>query len=239
MGTINQGILGGFRGKVGNVVGFFWKGQAVMRALAGSVANPRTPAQVNNRSRFSLAGSLVSLIYPVAANLFDNPYRVSSVSKSRTKVNMLMRSVLASVQNATTPATSAVDCNVDFSSLKLSDPFGDVVNPTGVTASAASGGGTNIMLTWNDNSSADASIASNDVVMIAAFPSSRDAGTGLFTAHGVVFNDGEFTRRDQTGTLACPATWAGETCEVYMITRRADATLGRSESIYVGSVQLP
>lgn len=35
MGTIKQGILGGFSGKVGTVVGSTWKSVHYMRALAG------------------------------------------------------------------------------------------------------------------------------------------------------------------------------------------------------------
>jgi hypothetical protein len=51
MGNIKQGILGGFSGKVGSVVGTSWKGVAVMKAKPLSVANPKTPAQVQNRNR--------------------------------------------------------------------------------------------------------------------------------------------------------------------------------------------
>lgn len=58
MGKIKRGILGGFVGKVGNVVGSSWKGIETMRALPISVLNPRTTAQVGNRTRF---GSLSTL----------------------------------------------------------------------------------------------------------------------------------------------------------------------------------
>jgi hypothetical protein len=53
MAIIKQGILGGFSGKVGSVVGTSWKGRAVMKALPLSVANPRTTPQVNQRNAFS------------------------------------------------------------------------------------------------------------------------------------------------------------------------------------------
>ena len=53
MGVIKRGILGGFSNKVANVVGSSWKGINTMRALPLSVANPRTSAQVTNRSSFS------------------------------------------------------------------------------------------------------------------------------------------------------------------------------------------
>ena len=39
MGTIKQGILGGFSGKVGTVVGSSWKGISYMRGQAQNVKN--------------------------------------------------------------------------------------------------------------------------------------------------------------------------------------------------------
>lgn len=60
MGKINRGILGGFTGKVGNVVGSSWKGIETMRALPISVLNPRTTAQVGNRTRFGSISTLAA-----------------------------------------------------------------------------------------------------------------------------------------------------------------------------------
>lgn len=53
MGIIKQGILGGFSGKVGGVVGSSWKGIAVMKAKPLSVANPKTAAQTTQRNAFA------------------------------------------------------------------------------------------------------------------------------------------------------------------------------------------
>src|SRR5690606_2654955 len=53
MGKISQGILGGFSGKVGNVIGATWKGISYIRIKPASVANPRTEGQVNQRNKFS------------------------------------------------------------------------------------------------------------------------------------------------------------------------------------------
>ena len=60
MGTIKQGILGGFNGKVGTVVGASWKGIAYMRGQAQSVRNPKTAAQVMQRNFFAQLTSLAS-----------------------------------------------------------------------------------------------------------------------------------------------------------------------------------
>lgn len=53
MAKIKQGILGGFSGKVANVVGSSWKGIAVMKSLPLSVANPQTAAQVAQRLKMT------------------------------------------------------------------------------------------------------------------------------------------------------------------------------------------
>ena len=66
MATFKQGILGGFSGKVGGVIGSSWKGIDTMRSQPSSVTNPRTNAQVANRSRFKsvsqLAASMLTTI---------------------------------------------------------------------------------------------------------------------------------------------------------------------------------
>ena len=62
MGIIKRGILGGFSGKVANVVGSSWKGIAVMKSLPLSVANPRTAGQVTQRSKFGSAAKVGSIL---------------------------------------------------------------------------------------------------------------------------------------------------------------------------------
>lgn len=53
MARLPQGILGGVLGKVGNVVGSSWKGIAILKSRPLSVANPRTTAQVAQRTKMS------------------------------------------------------------------------------------------------------------------------------------------------------------------------------------------
>ena len=54
MARITKGILGGFRGKVGTVVGSSIFGIDVMRAYQPDVRNPRTESQTTQRQKFSL-----------------------------------------------------------------------------------------------------------------------------------------------------------------------------------------
>ena len=74
MGIIKQGILGGFSGKVGSVVGTSWKGRAVMKAMPLSVANPRTSGQVNQRTKFSQCVALSKALLGGSIALLDNPF---------------------------------------------------------------------------------------------------------------------------------------------------------------------
>lgn len=72
MAIIKQGILGGFKKKIGSVVGSSWKGIATMRSLPLSIANPKTAAQVENRNRFKSCAQFASLILaPIIKPLMD------------------------------------------------------------------------------------------------------------------------------------------------------------------------
>ena len=74
MGKIKQGILGGFKGKVGTVIGSSWNGIAYMRGLAQSVKNPKTAGQTTQRGFFrevlDIAGQLskeqLAFLFPTA-----------------------------------------------------------------------------------------------------------------------------------------------------------------------------
>lgn len=73
MAKIKQGILGGFSGKVANVVGTSWKGRAVMKSQPLSVANPKTEAQQEQRGKFSKIAELASAILTQFVQPVENP----------------------------------------------------------------------------------------------------------------------------------------------------------------------
>ena len=54
MGKIKQGILGGFKGKVGTVIGSSWNGISYIRGIAQSVRNANTAAQQTQRGFFKM-----------------------------------------------------------------------------------------------------------------------------------------------------------------------------------------
>ena len=90
MGKIKQGILGGFRGTVGTVVGSTWNGVAYMKGKPQSVKNPRSDAQVQQRTFFKEVQALVAqLTDEQLASLFP------SVTRGMTRRNMLTRQISA------------------------------------------------------------------------------------------------------------------------------------------------
>jgi len=74
MGVIKRGILGGFSGRVANIVGSSWKGIAYMRALPLSVANPNTAAQQAVRLGFTTAVECGKQLTAVLFPNFINPF---------------------------------------------------------------------------------------------------------------------------------------------------------------------
>lgn len=62
MGKFNQGILGGFTGKVGNVVGARSRGEWIYRAYQGVVKNPKTTSQMKQREQFRIFSQEVTKV---------------------------------------------------------------------------------------------------------------------------------------------------------------------------------
>src|SRR6476661_8098988 len=72
MGTISKGILGGFSGKVGTVVGGSWKGIEYMRSRSTASKKAPTQAQLEHQAKFRLANQFVSSILGVVQLGFKN-----------------------------------------------------------------------------------------------------------------------------------------------------------------------
>ena len=83
MGTIKQGILGGFNGKVGTVVGSSWKGTAYMRGRAQHIKNPRTAGQIYQRNAMKAIALALRPIASILSITFKNSaQKMSGYSKA-------------------------------------------------------------------------------------------------------------------------------------------------------------
>lgn len=73
MGTFDKGILGGFSGKVGTVVGAYWRGKNVMRSLPRQSSKPATPSQEAQRTIFRVVAKFLYPIKGILAVYFGSP----------------------------------------------------------------------------------------------------------------------------------------------------------------------
>lgn len=100
MGTIKQGIFGGFSGKVRTIVSSNWKGICYMIGQAQSVKNPRTAKQVAQRDKFLLA---LSFIRPIQSFI---QVGFKTYAHKQSEFNAAMSYTLKNVIKGTYPSFS-------------------------------------------------------------------------------------------------------------------------------------
>lgn len=215
MGKASQGVFGFWRGKVGNVVGRVRQGQNVYSIYQPSVANPRTPAQVTGRSKFTLISQLISTLLgfiKVGFASLDGYVRGSAFS-SAVGLNLKTEGIVT----GTYP-----NLEIDYSKVKVSDGKIDLpFNPSG------SAEGNILTVSWADNSGRGDALAT-DKAMVLAYNSSTNE---------CVFDLAVADRSARTGTLTMPTVWSGDTVEVWLAMERPD-TKEVSDSTYLGSFTL-
>ncbi len=213
MGTIKRGILGGFKNKVGSVIGSSWKGIDTMRSMPLSVANPRTTKQVKVRGNFK---TLVLAASSVNATLI-RPYW-SRFAKQMTGANAFIRENYAAFKN---PAVLFSE-NAILSKGKLDMVTNvivtDTVYPASLEVSFSSNNGT-----YGDNSD-----------IVEAWGVKSNNATNNRTLEIKLM--GSTTRGE--AVMDVPRTMWEETDEfaLYLTVRRADGTLV-SNSLFTEYVQ--
>ena len=174
MAKIKQGILGGFSGKVANVVGTSWKGRAVMKSQPLSVANPRTESQVGQRNKFSKVAELASQILTQFVQPVENP-----ISGNISGYNLFCK------DNKT-----AFDAAGDLVAANLCAGGGKIINLEDVEF-VPTGGVDNFEFSWTNSEGISALRLSDKVY---AFAIDEESGS-LFVAAGTA------TRQDEQITL--------------------------------------
>jgi len=117
MGIIKWGILGGFRKKTGTVAGAYVRGQDIIRALPRTSNKPPTVPQSNQRFKFGLVVSFLSLI----SEWIDLAYK-----KGSSPASSMNKAVSDHLKNAVT----GVAPNFTFDYTKLKFSTGKLAIPT-------------------------------------------------------------------------------------------------------------
>jgi hypothetical protein len=153
MGKIKQGILGGFRGKVGTVIGASWNGISYMRGIAQSVRNANTAAQQTQRGFFR---ELLDLVGQFSNEQLE--FLFPSTPKGMTRRNMLLQ------QFADGKVIDGDTKTVDLTEVKTVGNAPTAELPA-VTVTAA---GENLTISWNgDTDARTAAAAEYPTVFVA------------------------------------------------------------------------
>jgi hypothetical protein len=207
MGTIKKGIMGGFSGKVGAVVGGTWNGITYMRSLPSTMKNPRTKKQLSQRSKFALTVQFLKPIHPYLRVGFKN------FAGGQTAFNAAMSYHMINAISGEYP-----DYALDFARALVS--CGSLVTAENVEASLVDG---RVSFTWNDNSGIANALA-NDRAMPLVFNSTRNEA---------IYNRAGDVRAVGSTLLNLPAHWIGDEIQLYL-GFVSDDGMSIANSVYLG-----
>ncbi len=210
MARINQGISGGFSGKVGTVTGENWNGIDYMRSNESGRKDAKSTAQLDQRARLT---TVVQFLRPLKEFLrigFKN--RASKLSAFNAATSYNLEHALAG---------SFPDYRIDYSRARISQgKLPGVLNPAAFAGPAAT-----ISFTWDNNSSAIDAMADDRAIVVIYNPARQSALS--FT--------GNNTRLGCSQSVTLPASFSGDEVLCYISFRNANQTL-ISDSQFVCSL---
>ena len=210
MGKIKQGILGGFSGTVGTVIGGNWKGVDYMRGKAASYSDKQSASQLAHRAKFSLMSKFLA---PLSAYL---QVTFAKVALKKTGINAAFSYNIANAITGTYPAYE-----VDYSKLLVAQgTLPGALNPE-VTSTTAG----EIKYTWEDNSTDTNASATDKATLLVYNPVRNKAVTVV----------GGNTRTGGSQSITLPANFSGDEVQCFIaFQKETQSTFSNSE--YVGGI---
>ena len=191
MAKFNQGILGGFNGKVGTVIGYSRYGKNIMRAIANHVSDRKSEAQISTRMRFkTLVGISAAFQEAVGVGL-----EKTARGLQRTTGNDFFSRNWEHVR-----LTDDGVVEVDFSKLTLSD--GKLAAPSFQTPTYADD--LTVTVAYSNASDVPGTSDSDEVYI---FVYQADLNEGVLSVAS--------TRQAGSATVAVPRSWSGMRAHVY------------------------
>ncbi|HVY73881.1 MAG TPA: DUF6266 family protein [Puia sp.] len=191
MGTLTKGILGSFRGKVGNMVASTWRGKDTIRSKPGPRKTGFSPEQLQQQARFA---AMVKFLKPLS-DLLNQVYDGSAVGMTG-----FNKACSYSIQNGISGAYP--NFTINYPMVQLGQ--GNLPNVESVQAASAAAG--RLTLTWPDNSG-NGKAAADDKAFVAVYCEALDRW---------IFRQNAAARSAGTFTLDAPAfsgkpvqTWLG------------------------------
>ena len=209
MGTISKGILGGFSGKVGTVIGGSWKGIDYMRSQSTTKRTTFTQPQLDQQAKFALS---VKFLQPMTG-LLSVSFRDFAIKM--TGFNNALRYTLKNAITGSYPAYT-----VDYSMALVSR--GDLPNALSPTAASTVAG--QVAFNWTDNSGVGKAAPTDKAILVVYCPAKQQS---IYTTAGA-------NRSVATGILPV-GTFSGEQVETYIGFISEDGK-NIASSIFTGTV---
>ncbi|CAH8283089.1 hypothetical protein EV196_10270 [Mariniflexile fucanivorans] len=213
MGTFSKGILGGFSGKVGNVVGARWRGKDIMRSLPQRGNYTPTQAQLDQRDRFATAIKFLTPIKEILSAYFGKQQGDKSSFNLATGYHIKYALLPDPLDGYVIDYPKVLIGKGDLRGISNGTVALDV-NQT-------------ITITWDDNSGQGNASGSDGFVVVVycealdLFVTANPAGTRNLTMV----------------QIPLPAYWAGQLIHVWATFATDDAKLAATSS-YLGTVTL-
>ena len=199
MAKIKQGILGGFSGKIANVVGSSWKGIAVIKSLPLSVANPQTAGQVAQRTKMT---NSVAFAKEILASVIK-PLRDRFAVQQSGYNTFISDNIALFAASMPSPAASLIIAEGKMASTAIA---------TLVVADADA----TVTITWVDDSGEGFKLATDECYLVAVNESQDVIG----------FDAASSVRSDATATLEMSeVNSSGDDINAYVVFMRADGTV--------------
>lgn len=190
MGRIKQGILGGFSGRVGTVVGSNWKSVHYMRALAVNVKDSNTEKQQCQRNKFLMALNFLKTITPFVRTGYQN------YTQDQSAFNAAMSYVLKNAVKGC-GANTSIDYN------KVLVARGSLTTAKDATVTVA---GNKASYVWTDNSGAGDAKATDNALLLAY---NKNKGEAVYTTSSA-------TRAQAKAELVLPTDWSDDALALYL-----------------------
>lgn len=211
MGQVKKGILGGFSGKVGTVVGGKWRGKEFMRSLPTRSKNSKkTTPQLQAQAKFAL----VTQFAQGMKDLLDLGY--SKYAKGKTGVNNGVAFILKNAITGTYP-----DYQIAYDQVLVSR--GSLLNA--FSGKAAAGAQETIQFTWTNNAGPANAKETDQVLLVAYCPAYKCTVYKIGAARSV-----------GTDTLFMPG-FSGKLVHTWMSFISADQS-DIASSIYLGEIAI-
>ena len=208
MGTIKKGILGGFHGKVGTVVGGSWKGITYIRGMAQSIKNPKTEGQMKQREKMRNVSAFLQVMQPVINVGYKNQ------SAKQSPYSAAMSYILKNAMN---------DTEINYSRVLLSR--GTLPNVGNLAATSDDSAAS---ISWSYTEGQIGASASDNICAVAY---NKDKGQ-------MICDSSTATRSEESLDLNYPSGWeAGDKVELYLFTITADRK-NLSDSAFIAEVTI-